>query len=371
MLPHLRGERDRERGGSFAKTKIERRMKLNAPIAWIAATLFVAENPRIGVGVEANATSRTTLNSRFSIFSSWPSYFEPSLFAMKELESGARRDELLHELRTTGIIAIGGESESESNEEALEAWCQCYDSHHNPQQPHDDNSSTMEKLIPSIQSIALEDGLTKRTTLASATVGLAPLALAPQIAQVCGPHVATVLDEMRDIVHDASQAFVHALDYHVLNKNNDKSESPNRALLSDVHGKTYPTVTSIVEAATHLEHVHIYEKQQGSSPHKYTKTLDFHTDAGLFLAFVPGYDCRDSSDASNSFWVRTTMAGGGMVQRPVKFSAQTRAVIMLGVGAARWLNSDTQLQATEHAVELYAGQRRAWYGKSTCCKIRW
>lgn len=101
-------------------------------------------------------------------------------------------------------------------------------------------------------------------------------------------------------------------------------------------------------------------------------TLDFHTDAGLFLTFVPAHDCdgihnNNANDAS--FFVRTTTNNGTV--HAVTFPPNTRAVIMIGAGAQQWLRQQhhddavPRLAATVHAVRMPDGQsRRAWYGKS-------
>lgn len=320
-------------------------------------------------------------------------YYEPTMFTMQELAQGTRPDDLLLALQTSGMIAIAHDDEEDENANdnfsatatvALDQWCQCNDHfRHNNDHNHDD----ITKHIPSTQVIALEpNGGTTRTTLATATVGNEnPLALDAHVADVCGVTAATQLDALRDVVHEASVAFVQALDDLILGGGNGGgigSKNNNYlSLLRDVHGKTYPTVQSIVQAATHLEHYHLYEKQKKQDESmlktkddddKKTKTLDFHTDAGLFLAFVPGYDC-DATDMTTSstldnFWIRLK-GDDEPTEYPVRFAPpqRTRAVIMLGAGAARWLHnvpSHVQLHATQHAVQLRSGQRRAWYGKS-------
>jgi hypothetical protein len=119
----------------------------------------------------------------------------------------------------------------------------------------------------------------------------------------------------------------------------------------------------MVKASQNLEHFHVYSKQEeedaiDQSNHGESSVLDVHTDAGLFLAFVPGMRCNGADDSSD-FYVSVN----GSIKKAV-FPPGSIG-IMLGMGAERWLQTPLPLRATRHAVKMESGQRRAWYGLST------
>ena len=314
--------------------------------------------------------------------------FRPIQLTLQELQKGSRQHDLKEALATHGMVAVVESHEGspptqpfKGREIALEHWCQC---HHKMASTHQGNIETTTKSSPtssSMQVIYLQEPnsnnpssptRTKRTTLASATIGDAsPLALDSNIQQQCGEEVYEAMEDLRDSIHQVTEAFVKALDAIL---------APHaQPLLHDVHGKSYTTLASVIQAATHLEHYHVYEKQayaqdraqaaseEFTNPDTSSMALDFHTDAGLFLAFVPGYDCQhdhapsSASITPDSFWIRDDGQA-----RPVEFAPHTRAVIMLGAGAEQWLDTKDvlHLKATQHAVQIQPQQTRAWYGKS-------
>jgi hypothetical protein len=198
-------------------------------------------------------------------------------------------------------------------------------------------------------SVLLPDGVTTRTTLATATVGTTPLPLLLDADHHDNDSSLSSLEGLRDVVSTASNAFVQALDRLLLS---------DKAILQTSRGVTYSSVSSIVKASVHLEHFHLYsnaESREGEEDNARTDSsvLDWHTDAGLFLAFVPGINCNgDSSDTS--LWVDGS---------PVTFPPNTIG-IMLGSGAEHWLHTTVPLRATRHAVKMRPGDLRAWYGMS-------
>jgi len=236
---------------------------------------------------------------------------------------------------------------------------------------------------------------TKRTTLATATMGWShPLPLPDGLADVCGLETAQAMETLREIVSEVSSAFVQALDHHLLlppspqmkyreYDHHHPSTAPAAVLLETSQGGSYSSVRSIVEAATNLEHFHVYDR----SPAAATVTaatkkdevneddhtvLGWHTDAGLFLAFVPGLACPDeeqdgTNDSLTNHENLYVHVPGGGTQRAI-FPPRSIG-IMLGLGAEQWLKQQQehvqqqqQLRATRHAVKMEPGTRRAWYG---------
>ena len=122
------------------------------------------------------------------------------------------------------------------------------------------------------------------------------------------------------------------------------------------------------DGANHLEHFHVYNKEPevgsfelvGNTP----DTLQWHTDAGLFLAFVPGVTCgKDGDTPDTSFWVMDPAT-----RRPARAVFPRGSIaIMMGVGAEHWMDTPgLALKATKHAVKMKHGITRAWYGMSKC-----
>lgn len=256
-------------------------------------------------------------------------------FYVTDLLTGRRSDEFATVLSTTGLLAVKMDTEEPegplTQDAALHALCRC------------DQLLT----VDGTDTATLDDEKTVRTTLATATVGTTPLPLPASLATHCGQDTATSLEALRDQVAAASDAFVVALD-RLLGASQ---------LLKNAYGGTYSSVSQIRQGANHLEHFHVYSKEQQDHQQReeHERVLDWHTDAGLFLAFVPARDCHsDQPDAS--FWVKDIGA-------PAVFPGGAIA-IMLGAGAEYWLQTPVPLKATQHAVKMRPGEERAWYGIS-------
>jgi len=296
-------------------------------------------------------------------------------FTYRDLSSRRRQEELRTIITTTGIFSIiQNENDAffRSRTTALNGLCQCHKDL--------DTTSTDNVVFQSPQGQG--EDVTLRTTIGTATVGMSsPMELDPIVKDVCGTRIVSAMEDLRDTVAKASEAAMEALDDILVvegtrqNTNIMPSSSSSikssamkkqkqQPLLRDVYGKEYPTLISIAEASNHLEHFHIYEKQQQnttivSSSSSSPSTMDWHTDAGLFLAFVPAYDCNSNSNTDNddeSFWVQN-----GSVKQRVQFDSNS-IVIMMGIGMQHWLSTSNSMQATRHAVQMQPGQIRAWYG---------
>merc|ERR1719296_178385 len=128
-----------------------------------------------------------------------------------------------------------------------------------------------------------------------------PLALnGDQIDSVCPTNtsvekLSNSMEKLRDYVHLVSKEFVSALDDII-----GAHWKDDNVLMETSHGKTYDSVHGIVQDATHLEHFHVYSKQTKNDKDIETSTLlrkntvlETHTDAGLFLSFLPSMPCND------------------------------------------------------------------------------
>jgi hypothetical protein len=274
-------------------------------------------------------------------------------------------DDLESALTSTGLIAIqlpDADQFTAMRTLALGGLCSCSSG---LQESSDSSTTITSNMEGGVQSIVLQDGLTTRTTLATATMGRMPLPLSDDYSKICSSETVQAMEDLRDYVAVASQAFVQAMDNKILG-----GLQLQQPLLTNSHGGSYHTISSIVQASTNLEHFHVYEKegsseQQGETPN----TLGLHTDAGLFLAFVPGRSCHDDKEDTSSFWIQTNINGGET--RRAKFPEGSVA-FMLGAGAEHWLGNNNnnnngvknRLRAARHAVIMQPGDNRAWYGMS-------
>jgi hypothetical protein len=327
----------------------------------------------LGASLLAGATSHG--NSNLLV------HHTPPVFAMHELRSGSRTEELLSTLRTTGLIAVSLE-DSEFNfgharEAAYDGLCRCTEDRSGHATSLEDGFSN---LVESTDRVVLPDGETTRSTFATATLGRSsPLSFPESLSRVCGSDTTDAMDQLRDFTAIVSEAFISTMDRFVvpaiLHGNTTNSKLVDDPLLRNSHGGVYHSFGEIVQGATNLEHFHVYRKQQDSAlstdraEGHLPRSLEWHSDAGLFLAFVPSLPCDDQSDDS-SFWIRHEGT-----EQPVRFPEDSIA-IMMGAGAQHWIQLDKRgeqrspirsssvLRATSHAVHMAPGSRRAWYGMS-------
>jgi len=300
--------------------------------------------------------------------------FVPPMFEISDLQTGSKFKELRSALTTTGLLTVrvdgadninnninknGGDSPSSFSwvrNEAMKGLCRCK------------KNLQQQKGNIALQNTVLDDGITSRSTVATATIGsFSPLELPEIVTEQCGADVAKAMDLLRDEVAMVSNSFIQALDRII---NYHQQGDDGEALLAKKHAGTFGSVHQIVQEATHLEHFHVYstEKKQRAIDDVQEEegmTLELHTDAGLFLAFVPAMVCVDdggdtesSQDGDSSFMIRNGSTGE---LSPVSFP-QGSIAIMMGTGAEYWLQTNVPLRATRHAVQMRAGDVRAWYG---------
>ncbi|GKY95769.1 hypothetical protein MPSEU_000538100 [Mayamaea pseudoterrestris] len=268
--------------------------------------------------------------------------YRPPLFTLSDLRNGHRLDELRSVMSTTGLLQVSLE-ESDVSSAGLEVLCQC--------------SSVLSK-VPGVDSVTLADDSTRRTSLGTATVGSRPLPLPEELSNVCGSDAVISMEAIRDEVALAADVFQAAWDG--LLQSDSSSFRKSMPLLKNKNGIVYESMQQISQASTHLEHFHLYaklgEQHEQEEP---AFALDWHTDAGLFLAFVPAHSCDVDGPEDDSFYIMDTFDNH---RKNVKFHPNAVA-IMLGTGAEHWLNNTVlRHKAARHAVQMRPGQSRAWYG---------
>lgn len=299
-------------------------------------------------------------------------------FTIEELQTRQRRHELKDALSSTGILAISfdhvdvSQNYAHDRQTALKGLCDCHD---HPDFLHMDQT----------RSIILPDDSTKRTSVGTATVGMDfPLPLPSDLEDLCGPETVRAMESLRDAIADVSVAFAFALEDLI----EEYTHGNVLPLLQDKHGgKSYHTLSSIVKSANHLEHFHVYSKEMdrnndndsSGDSDDFSAAWDWHTDAGLFLVFVPALNCmREEQPQDTSFWYKDF--NGRPIQ--ARFDGSTTAIVMLGQGAEDWLSlavpsnevasRPLRLKATVHSVRwgtpLFTPQngaslqQRSWYG---------
>ncbi|CAB9496852.1 mucin 13, cell surface associated [Seminavis robusta] len=291
------------------------------------------------------------------------SNYEPLVFSSSELIKEENLPRLAEALTTTGLVAItttATTTATTTKQVALNGLCGC-------QNKIKDEKSFHE--LKGADTVLLGDGQTVRSTLATATVGFSPLPLdTPELAAQCGEDTVQAMETLRDQVAQTATVFLSAVDNLLLQAKRQElyTSSYQKPLIKTSYGVTYNSISSIVKAATNLEHFHVYSKNSSSllseNHSQHEPALQVHSDAGLFLAFVPAHSCNSdmATGADQSFLIKDPADGQ---LKPVAFPPNSIA-IMLGAGAEQWLNTpDTlPLKATRHAVHMQAGQSRAWYG---------
>jgi len=170
----------------------------------------------------------------------------------------------------------------------------------------------------------LEDGTRRLTVGAKSDRGVAPARLA----------ACEELSTVRDLVELASRRLFHALD-------------------SDASMPPYDTLTQLMHAGEHLEHVHAYEteEEESHSTRRNNPSLPRHTDAGLMISMVGDY-----GDAAT---LSLELPDG----RVVDVDDDDDAILFLvGQGAVSFLSRGSLLlRPAPHAVKVH--RDRLWYGK--------
>jgi len=304
--------------------------------------------------------------------------YEVPRFRISDLRSGRRASDLKHVLRTTGLLALTLDDDEKAGHEltthrttAFDGLCKCA-------LPRQSSNGAPLLSVRGADSATLTDGVTARTTLATATVGYTPIPLpAEELSQACSSADGSLVDALeglRDTLADATAAFIDALDGIVSSPTHHQVPTP---LLKTATGASYTSVRDVVGASKNLEHMHVYSRDDSIDDTDEIMdgansgdALQLHTDAGLFLSFIPARSCSDIEGFENtpdhSFKVLDTH--DGQLKVAVFPQDVPSVAIMLGIGAEQWLNIDQEqnfnLKATRHKVSMKNGDRRAWYGMS-------
>jgi hypothetical protein len=320
------------------------------------------------------------------------------------------------DLRSDGFY---NDEYEDSRRVALSGLCLCaVQEDYQDDKRHTDNEEPLFRTVVGPQTQNRDGFRISRTTFATATVSTnLPMRIPfTNLTDSCGIKVAQAMESLRESVADASTVFISAIDNLLVKSTSflpSEDETIQRfrgqqgiPLLHTSAGDTFDTLASIVQSSTHLEHFHVYRKYNSTSvPSTATTTadgfsstssnnliLDVHTDAGLFLAFAPGFNCHsdvaESSTASSwknsGLYVQDSTRGNLQVSSPLKRAIFPRnsVGILIGIGMQNWIqtsspkistssdshpfgNKKIYFHATPHAVYMPTGTAgRSWYGKS-------
>ena len=362
-------------------------MKLSSSASTLLLTLFGSE----GVLVKAVDSHENR-------------YYYVKDFTVDELQSGRSDQQLKSVLSTTGLLAIrlkGPTSTSIIEQHLLSPFCSCFQSMNDGTSRAFEQEDLIDIDTTAVKVHLLDDGQTTRHTIATATYGFDrrhDLPSNQKINQFCDKNsndqydLHKIMETSRDVVSYAiNDAFIPALD-RLLSTSAAPDNSNRRDLIktklyqnihdnsSTVHKKQYNSISSIVQDSLNLEHFHVYNKEQGhvneqQDSHIIDTALDWHEDAGLFLAFLPGFSCnlelndnKDEDDKDDgALHILVPDQGDHVAVFPKTNNNGNGDIIvgvMLGIGAQDWLQQDDlKLSATTHSVKMKNGDKRVWYGK--------
>jgi len=159
---------------------------------------------------------------------------------------------------------------------------------------------------------------------------------------------------LRDAVQRSAQAIISNLEA--------VCQTEGRLNGSDVFGHTYQGAGEFLDVSERLAHLNVFVPNEGSAAS--SNAMDLHTDAGLFVAFVPALFIDGDESSSSGFWYQ---APGGDLVEPVFPNDGNVVVIMIGDSFENQINAfaNVPLRPVPHLVRFPPGETRAraWFGE--------
>lgn len=311
-------------------------------------------------------------------------------------QSQIKREFFVKSLTVDGLLEINNVPQlAEARRSAFSAVDTCLKKSH-PLKYLDENSE------PSLTVETLTDGTKRQSIGTQVKPGNIHAEISPALIKAC-PELDEALEDLRVIVDKVSSQLMFALDDALLPQEAGKIGAPlfyDRAF--DTSGgydylstastehpfRKYPGTfwkgfAESTQGATQLEHFHSYTPPSTVSA---KNALDFHTDAGLFLLFVPAWYSQDPLDlkathsAASSLAAdfkyldrhgleRTIMvqgsAAGALWHDPATTDVVGDAslVMMVGKGAEQYLTAGLRglkMRAVPHALTMTQSSPRFW-----------
>lgn len=307
-----------------------------------------------------------------------------------------KRDFFVKSLTVDGILEINNVPQlAEARRAAFAAVDMCMKKSH-PLKYLDENSE------PSLTVETLADGTKRQSIGTQIKPGNIHGEISPALLKAC-PELDEALEDLRVIVDKVSSHLMFALDDALLPQEAGKVDAPlfyDRAF--DTSGgyeymctasteypfRNYPGMfwkgfAESAQGATQLEHFHSYTPP-ATVPAK--NALDFHTDAGLFLLFVPAWYSQDPLDLKPTHSAATPLAAdfkyldrngaertimvqgssaGALWHDPATTDVVGDAslVMMVGKGAEQFLTPNlrgVKMRAVPHALTMAQSSPRFW-----------
>jgi len=280
--------------------------------------------------------------------------FKPQRISFSDLETttGDIDSAFIDALTSVGIVAIKDIPEYASLRiQTLSSLTKCAHSSHSGSKSH-----------------TFDDG-TVRTTLATRTIpgpgGAQPIIQTSKIApEDCREFEESSL-RLRAVVDETTRAFSTKL-ASIIGRQAD-THAHAGALLETRDGFQFSDFAAIANEGEHLEHFHSYDNPSTNESHE-EKTLDFHTDQGIFIAFTPALSSSGDAAGTGHFFI---MREDG--SRPEVEFEDSDLIFMLGDGVNQIVNPHHEasyqalrLRAVPHAMnmpDLANRSVRTWYGR--------
>jgi hypothetical protein len=302
-------------------------------------------------------------------------------------------NEVVSALRAVGMISITDVAGMERKYEVMETLEKCVMM---TGQATEDEKKKKKKTV----TVTYPDG-TVRTTVATELSGLTETSADP-LLDACGEgedtrggeELATSIRTFRRAASDALQQVVDRLSQALhlegvpvlltapsMNQKQQKEEGAKEEGPAATTPSFY-TFSDLLRHGQQLEHFHVYRAQDAPAAAASAATIDWHTDIGWALAFVPA---AVRSRPSRDFYI--SLPGeeekgedGGSKKRKerlVEFGPQDDLVLLLGDGVHQYINpalrklNQPAWRPVPHAMVLSTAteesseqqQHRLWYGR--------
>jgi hypothetical protein len=251
-------------------------------------------------------------------------------------------DHAVQALLDTGIIQISGIPRfGMIRKRALEDLAECFEAEE------------------TVASVKMTDGSHRVSSGAASRRGVAG-----EMSHVCGE----AANKLRAAVDATTSQLFLALDSVVNKREKANAKSEDAMPVMKPH---YETFRDLMSAGEHLEHLHTYFAPNGAAGTDTSAgmnvnpmTLDYHMDAGLMIAMTTGYYVNGEASEKSGLYLE--LEDGKRVKT---VCADDSLIILMGDGAARWLNPvlGKHFHAAKHALiadlPVGGGASRSWYGK--------
>lgn len=254
---------------------------------------------------------------------------------------------------------------------------------------------------PAVTKIILPDG-TERFSILTKTTRKVQSPLSDALMSECTELQAST-EPLRDTISSVARSLAGALDavFSPISdtqvQRNQKPFFVDRAFAESqgaATGTVWPRFSNLVGDGDQLEHFHSYSQQSQTAKAVKTaqdaKTIEYHTDAGLFILFTPAlysddiferrgdhadFKYLDRDGVEHSIVVQSSADKDALNSPNVHVVAPDTVILMMGQGAEQYLNpvlqnnmlgEYTKLRAVPHALTMSSGKddtevRRNWY----------